>query len=87
MLDSSDGECFCYRMKKLLCQFVFVGLTLSAFSAFSASEWLYYKHYPWVYDNVTEDWLYLCGSEDGKVFAYRASTKVWEEFSVPDDSG
>ena len=71
-------------MKKLLCFFVFIGLT---FSAFSASEWLYYKHYPWVYDNVTEDWLYLRGSEDGKIFAYRASTKVWEEFSVPDDSG
>ena len=71
-------------MKKLLCFFVFIGLT---FSAFSASEWLYYKHYPWVYDNVTEDWLYLRGGEDGKVFAYRASTKVWEEFSVPEVSG
>ena len=70
-------------MKKLLCFFVFVCLI---FSAFSSTEWFYYKHYPWVYDNVTKDWLYLRGGEDGKVFAYRASTKVWEEFSVPDDS-
>ena len=57
-------------------------VTLFAVSFSSASEWFYYKHYPWVYDNVTEDWLYLRGGEDGKVFAYRASTKIWEEFNV-----
>ena len=56
-------------------------------SIYSASEWLYYKEYPWVYDAKTEDWLYLQGGTDKKIYAYRASTKVWEEFSVPDDSG
>jgi len=56
-------------------------------SIYSASEWLYYKEYPWVYDAKTEDWLYLQGGTDKKIYAYRASTKVWEEFSIPDDSG
>ena len=51
-------------------------------SIYSASEWLYYKQYPWVYDAKTEDWLYLQGGTDRKIYAYRASTKVWEEFSV-----
>jgi Leucine-rich repeat (LRR) protein len=46
----------------------------------NASEWLYYKHYPWVYDNKSKDWLYLRGSDDGKIYAYRASSKAWEEF-------
>ena len=50
----------------------------------AASEWLYYKHFPWVYDNVTEDWLYLHGASDGKIYAYRNSSKSWEEFSVPE---
>lgn len=51
-------------------------------SIYSASEWLYYKQYPWVYDAKTEDWLYLQSGTDKKIYAYRASTKVWEEFSV-----
>ena len=55
-------------------------------SIHSASEWLYYKEYPWVYDAKTEDWLYLQGGTDKKIYAYRASTKNWEEFSVPDVS-
>ena len=46
----------------------------------NASEWLYYKYYPWVYDNKSKDWLYLRGSDDGKIYAYRASSKAWEEF-------
>jgi hypothetical protein len=50
-------------------------------SSFGGGEWLYYKHYPWVYDNLTKDWLYLTGS-DGKVWAYRSGTKEWEEFKV-----
>ena len=51
---------------------------------------MYYKEYPWVYDNVSKDWLYLRGSSDGKIYAYRASSKAWEEFdanqTVPVDS-
>ena len=45
-----------------------------------SNQWLFYKHYPWVYDNVTKDWLYLKGASDGKIYAYRASTKAWESF-------
>lgn len=59
-------------------------LTLFAFSFSSASEWFYYKHYPWVYDHLTEDWLYLKGAEDGNIYTYRQSTKEWEKFNIPE---
>ena len=58
---------------------VLLSITLSLFGS---GEWLYYKHYPWVYDNVSKDWLYLRGSGDGKIYAYRASTNAWEEFDA-----
>jgi formylglycine-generating enzyme required for sulfatase activity len=32
---------------------------------------------------MTNDWLYLRGSSDGKIYSYRASTQEWEELSVP----
>ena len=35
-------------------------------SSLTASEWIYYKHYPWVYDHISEDWLYLRGVDGGK---------------------
>ena len=57
-------------------------LLFTSLSLLNASEWLYYKHYPWVYDNVSKDWLYLRGSNDGKIYAYRASSKGWEEFDA-----
>ena len=63
--------------------FYLISLLVFFFSASAASEWLYYKHYPWVYDNVSKDWLYLTGT-DGKVVAYRSSTKEWEDFTVVD---
>lgn len=59
-------------------------LTFFAFSFSSASEWFYYKHYPWVYDHLTEDWLYLKGAEDGNIYTYRQSTKEWEKFNIPE---
>jgi hypothetical protein len=59
-------------------------LTLFAFSFSSASEWFYYKHYPWVYDHLTEDWLYLKDAEDGNIYTYRQSTKEWEKFNIPE---
>ena len=68
-------------MKTLLYSFSLIVVNLCAFSA---EEWLYYKHYPWVYDNATEDWLYLRGAGDGKVYAYKASTKEWAEFKKPE---
>ena len=68
-------------MRKLFCLF---GLFAISLSATSASEWLYYKHYPWVYDNVSKDWLYLRGSSDGEVYTYRSSTKEWEVFEAPE---
>ena len=75
-----DGEWLGWGMKFILSLITF--LSLSA-SAFSNSEWFYYKHYPWVYDNVTKDWLYLRGVEGGKIYAYKQSTKTWAEFSMP----
>ena len=51
----------------------------------ASEEWLYYKEYPWVWDNKTEDWLYLRGGEDEKIYAYRNSTKEWEEFNVQEE--
>ena len=76
-----DGGWFGWGMKFL---FAFISSMLLSSSIHSASEWLYYKEYPWVYDAKTEDWLYLQGGTDKKIYAYRASTKVWEEFSVLD---
>ena len=69
-------------MNKLFCLFSIFAFSLSATAA---SEWLYYKHFPWVYDNVSKDWLYLSGN-DGKVIAYRASTSEWEDFTVTDSN-
>ena len=48
----------------------------------AASEWLYFKQFPWVYDYHTKDWLYLSGN-DGKVYAYRSSLNAWEVFEAP----
>jgi Leucine-rich repeat (LRR) protein len=61
--------------------FAIIGLLGFSISATAANEWLYYKEYPWVYDAKTQDWLYLRGSDDGKIYAYRNSTKEWEEFT------
>jgi formylglycine-generating enzyme required for sulfatase activity len=63
--------------------FSLTSLLILTFCSFGNGEWLYYKHYPWVWDNMTNDWLYLRGSSDGKIYSYRASTQGWEEFSVP----
>ena len=62
--------------------FAVIGLLGFSLSATAASEWLYYKHYPWVYDNLSQDWLYLRGSSDGETYAYRQSTNMWEVFEV-----
>jgi internalin A len=66
-------------MRKLFCLFSLFTISLSASAA---SEWLYYKHYPWVYDHHTKDWLYLTGSSDGEIYAYRSNTKNWEVFEI-----
>ena len=65
--------------------FNFLSLLILAQAASASSEWLYYKHYPWVYDNVSEDWLYLMGNE-GMIYAYSNSTKQWEVFEIPEKS-
>jgi len=62
--------------------FAVIGLIGFSLSATAAGEWLYYKHYPWVYDAKSQDWLYLQGAADGSIFAYRNSTKKWEVFEV-----
>ena len=65
-------------MKKLFSLFSLLSII---FAVSASEEWLYYKEYPWVWDNKTEDWLYLRGGEDGKIYAYRNSTKEWGEFN------
>ena len=65
--------------------FAVIGLLGFSLSATAASEWLYYKHYPWVYDNVSKDWLYLKGAADGSIYAYRSKTNKWEVFTAPKD--
>ena len=47
-----------------------------------AKTWLWYKHYPWVYDHPSKEWIYLRGSVNGEIYAYRSSTKKWDEFSA-----
>jgi hypothetical protein len=69
-------------MKKF---FRFFSLFILVHSLSASSEWFFYKHYPWVYDNVSGDWLYLMGKE-GMIYAYRNSTKQWEIFEIPDKS-
>ena len=65
--------------------FAVIGLLGFSLSATAASEWLYYKEYPWVYDNVSKDWLYLRGAADGSIYAYRSKTNKWEVFTAPKD--
>ena len=51
------------------------------------NEWLYYKHFPWVYDHQAKEWIYLNGSADGKIYVYPTSSKVWvsmTEYINPD---
>jgi len=62
--------------------FAVIGLLGFSLSATAASEWLYYKQYPWVYDHVSKDWLYLKGAAGGDIYAYRSSTKEWEKFTA-----
>jgi len=67
-------------MRRFFCLVSLFSLTLSATTI--KTEWLYYKNYPWVYDYLSSDWLYLQGSSDGKIYVFRNSNKQWEEFIV-----
>ena len=62
--------------------FCFILLFSLGSSSFGSSDWLYYKHYPWVYDHYSKSWLYLIGQADGKVYAYHTEDKTWREFKV-----
>ena len=57
-------------------------ISLFCFSSLTASEWLYYKHFPWVYDNKTEDWLYLKAGSDGQIYAYSNNSRTWGDFET-----
>jgi len=96
---SANIDCGCLQLKKrryfdyppakclgggMRLLFAIIGLLGFSLSATAASEWLYYKEYPWVYDHVSKDWLYLRGATDGNIYAYRNSTKAWEKLVVPD---
>lgn len=61
-------------------------LVIAFIPLFGANEWLYYKHFPWVYDHQAKEWIYLNGSSDGKIYAWRQSTKEWAEFKVDEET-
>jgi len=61
--------------------FALIGLLGFSLSATAEKGWLFYDTYPWVYDHKTKDWLYLRGAADGTIYAYRNSTKQWDEFT------
>jgi len=64
-------------MRSIGCLLLFILLNLTQATA---TEWLYYKNFPWVFDNKTQDWLYLWGGENGKVYAFSSSSQAWSEF-------
>jgi len=64
-------------MRSIGCLLLFIILNLTQATA---TEWLYYKNFPWVFDNKTQDWLYLWGGENGKVYAFSSSSQAWSEF-------
>ena len=55
-------------------------LFLTLIPLLNASEWLYYKNYPWVYDHKTKGWFYLSVGTNSEIYAYRYSTKEWATF-------
>ena len=83
-LDDTILRCFAYSMKLIISCMLLFSL---CFSASSANSWFYFKHYPWVYDNSTKDWLYLQGHTDGKMYSFNARTKQWGEFPDQNSSG
>lgn len=83
VFDDDFESGFFNGMKKL---FHATLLVIASIPLFGANEWLYYKHFPWVYDHQSKEWLYLNGSSDGKIYAYRQSTKEWAVFDVTFDS-
>ena len=60
---------------------VILVLMFFSLSHAKATEWLYYKNFPWVFDNKEQDWLYLWGGENGKVYAFSSSRQAWSEFN------
>ena len=65
-------------MRSIGCLLLFVLLNLTQATA---TEWLYYKNFPWVFDNKTQEWLYLWGGENGKVYAFSSNRQSWSEFN------
>ena len=50
-------------------------LVFASIQLFASNEWLYYKHFPWVYDHKSKEWMYFSGSADGGIYVWRQSTK------------
>lgn len=70
-------------MKLIFVSLLFLSLWLNASSS---SSWFYFKHYPWIYENSTKDWLYLQGHTDGKMYSFNARTKQWSLFPEQNSS-
>ena len=47
-------------------------------SAPSTKGWMWFDHYPWVYSNIEQDWLYYFPT-GSKLMVYSAKDLVWRE--------
>ena len=61
-------------------RFTILFFLFSSLSLVGASKWFYYEHFPWVYDNVSKDWLYL-SYQNGKYYAFHLKLNSWQEFN------
>lgn len=66
-------------MKEIL----FVNILLfSSFTFSTGEEWLYFKSYPWTWDNKKGGWFYLKGGNTGRIIAWNNKNKSWGEFEA-----
>ena len=50
------------------------------YSKVNPKDWMWFDHYPWVYSNEKQDWLYFYPS-GSKLLYYSNKNQVWREFS------
>jgi len=49
------------------------------YSKVNPKSWMWFDHYPWVYSNEEQGWLYFYPS-GGKLMYYSNKSEVWREF-------
>jgi hypothetical protein len=50
------------------------------YSKVNPKDWMWFDHYPWVYSNEMQEWLYFYPS-GSKLLYYSNQNQVWREFS------